>query len=77
MKGLRVVRNDGVTLSEEWDDCPNAYNGVMFPGFPNLFILLGPNTILGKLFFTLLLLFFFLLLIDTREVASTALLNFL
>ena len=47
MKGLRILRN-GASLSQSWDDCPNAYNGVMYPGFPNLFILLGPNTILGK-----------------------------
>lgn len=47
MKGLKVSRNC-VSLADVWGDCPNAYNGVMYPGFPNFFILLGPNTILGR-----------------------------
>ena len=32
------------TLAEAWKDIPRAYLGVTVPGFPNLFLLYGPNT---------------------------------
>ena len=35
------------TLSETWVGSPKAYLGTMAAGFPNLFMLLGPNTGLG------------------------------
>jgi cation diffusion facilitator CzcD-associated flavoprotein CzcO len=38
---------DGRTLSETWAGSPHAYRGATIPGFPNLFMLLGPNTGLG------------------------------
>ncbi len=34
-------------LSEVWKGSPRAYLGTSVPGFPNLFVLLGPNTGLG------------------------------
>jgi cation diffusion facilitator CzcD-associated flavoprotein CzcO len=34
----------GGTLAEAWGDVPRAYLGVTVPGFPNLFLLYGPNT---------------------------------
>jgi cation diffusion facilitator CzcD-associated flavoprotein CzcO len=37
----------GVTLEETWAGSPRAYVGTTVAGFPNLFILLGPNTGLG------------------------------
>jgi cation diffusion facilitator CzcD-associated flavoprotein CzcO len=44
----RIVRGrDGRTLSDVWDGSPHAHMGATVPGFPNLFILLGPNTGLG------------------------------
>jgi cation diffusion facilitator CzcD-associated flavoprotein CzcO len=43
-----VVRGrDGQTLAEVWQGSPKAYLGTAVAGFPNLFILLGPNTGLG------------------------------
>lgn len=39
---------DGRTLAGVWGNCPTAYYGMMYPGFPNYFMLLGPNTTLGK-----------------------------
>ncbi|MBV9772842.1 MAG: NAD(P)/FAD-dependent oxidoreductase [Gemmatimonadetes bacterium] len=43
-----VVRGRcGVTLAEAWAGSPKAYLGSTVAGFPNLFILLGPNTGLG------------------------------
>jgi 4-hydroxyacetophenone monooxygenase len=36
---------DGVKLQELWaEDCPRAYFGMLVPGFPNLFMLYGPNS---------------------------------
>ena len=34
----------GRTLSEEWATVPRAYLGLTVPGFPNMFLLYGPNT---------------------------------
>jgi cation diffusion facilitator CzcD-associated flavoprotein CzcO len=38
---------DGVDLCDRWRDGPEAYKGMAVSGFPNLFILNGPNTGLG------------------------------
>jgi cation diffusion facilitator CzcD-associated flavoprotein CzcO len=37
----------GVTLSELWQGSPQAYLGTTVAGFPNLFVLYGPNLNLG------------------------------
>ncbi|HEY0098826.1 MAG TPA: NAD(P)/FAD-dependent oxidoreductase [Pyrinomonadaceae bacterium] len=42
-----VRGRDGRTLSEVWAGSPQAHLGTAVTGFPNLFILLGPNTGLG------------------------------
>ncbi len=44
----RITGRDGHTLSEVWAGSPKAYLGVTVAGFPNLFLLLGPNTGLGS-----------------------------
>jgi 4-hydroxyacetophenone monooxygenase len=41
---MRVFGRDGVELNEEWGDDARAYLGVAVPGFPNFFMLYGPNT---------------------------------
>ena len=44
----RVITGaDGRTLAEHWDGSPRAHNGITVAGFPNLFLLYGPNTNLG------------------------------
>ena len=44
----RVVTGaDGRTLAEHWGGSPRAYNGVSVAGFPNFFVMYGPNTNLG------------------------------
>ena len=44
----RMVRGrDGRALADVWDGSPRAHLGCTVPGFPNLFLLLGPNTGLG------------------------------
>jgi cation diffusion facilitator CzcD-associated flavoprotein CzcO len=41
----RITGEAGRTLGEVWDHSPKAYLGSAVPGFPNMFILLGPNSI--------------------------------
>jgi cation diffusion facilitator CzcD-associated flavoprotein CzcO len=43
----RIRGRDGRSLAEVWQGSPKAYLGVTVAGFPNLFLLLGPNTGLG------------------------------
>ena len=48
MPVARMVRGPGgKTLDEAWQGSPKAHLGATIPGFPNLFVLLGPNTGLG------------------------------
>jgi cation diffusion facilitator CzcD-associated flavoprotein CzcO len=43
-----VIGRDGRTLRQTWDDNGmGAYNGTTFAGFPNFFMLAGPNTGIG------------------------------
>jgi cation diffusion facilitator CzcD-associated flavoprotein CzcO len=44
---LNVAGRDGVKLKDAWRDGIEAYHGITVAGFPNLFLLLGPNTGLG------------------------------
>ena len=41
---MRVFGSGGVELSEEWGGDAQAYLGMTVPGFPNFFLLYGPNT---------------------------------
>jgi cation diffusion facilitator CzcD-associated flavoprotein CzcO len=41
---MEVVGDEGRTLAEEWSEVPRAYLGLSVPGFPNMFLLYGPNT---------------------------------
>lgn len=43
----RIRGRDGRTLEDVWDGSPQAHLGLAVHGFPNLFLLLGPNTGLG------------------------------
>ncbi len=42
-----VVGRHGVTLLDTWKEFPRAYLGTAAPGFPNLFVVTGPNTGIG------------------------------
>jgi cation diffusion facilitator CzcD-associated flavoprotein CzcO len=44
---LKITGRRGRDLNEVWADGARAYLGLSVPGFPNLFILYGPNTNLG------------------------------
>jgi cation diffusion facilitator CzcD-associated flavoprotein CzcO len=43
----RIKGRDGRSLAAAWQGSPRAYLGTTVAGFPNLFLLLGPNTALG------------------------------
>lgn len=42
--GMRVVGRDGITLDERWGIDPEAHLGITVDGFPNMFLVYGPNT---------------------------------
>jgi cation diffusion facilitator CzcD-associated flavoprotein CzcO len=44
---LHVSGRDGVKLQDAWRDGVEAYHGITVAGFPNFFMLLGPNTAVG------------------------------
>jgi cation diffusion facilitator CzcD-associated flavoprotein CzcO len=44
---VEVTGTDGVPLAQEWRDGAYAHLGITVPGFPNAFIVYGPNTNLG------------------------------
>ncbi len=41
---MEVLGRGGRTLAEEWAEVARAYLGLSVPGFPNMFLLYGPNT---------------------------------
>ena len=41
---MEVIGASGRTLAEEWEPVARAYLGLSVPGFPNMFLLYGPNT---------------------------------
>jgi cation diffusion facilitator CzcD-associated flavoprotein CzcO len=41
---MQVLGDGGRTLAAEWQPTARAYLGMSVPGFPNLFLLYGPNT---------------------------------
>ncbi|MGA9858925.1 MAG: NAD(P)/FAD-dependent oxidoreductase [Solirubrobacteraceae bacterium] len=43
----RIHDADGVALAQRWQGSPKAHLGIGVSGYPNLFLLLGPNTGLG------------------------------
>jgi len=43
----RILGRDGRSLAEVWQGSPQAHLGTTVAGFPNLFLILGPNTGLG------------------------------
>jgi cation diffusion facilitator CzcD-associated flavoprotein CzcO len=47
MGDVAVTGRDGVKLADVWADGPQALLGTTVAGFPNLFLMIGPNTGLG------------------------------
>jgi len=42
-----VTGRNGVPIGDLWAEFPRAYLGTTMPGFPNMFLMLGPNTGIG------------------------------
>ncbi|KAB0570348.1 flavin-containing monooxygenase [Pseudomonas sp. R11F] len=42
-----IIGRDGIDLMDTWREGAHAYKGTTVPGYPNLFLIVGPNTGLG------------------------------
>lgn len=47
LQSIAVTGRDGRTLAQAWAGGPEAWFGISVAGFPNLFLMLGPNTATG------------------------------
>ena len=48
MRPMTVTGRDGLTLEDAWAQGPRAHRTVTVPGFPNMFLMLGPNSPIGN-----------------------------
>ncbi len=48
MRPMEVIGRHGTTLDQAWDPRPEAYLSISVPGFPNFFMLNGPNGPVGN-----------------------------
>jgi cation diffusion facilitator CzcD-associated flavoprotein CzcO len=48
MRPMQVVGRDGLRLDDVWKRTTPAYRSVSMPGFPNFFMLIGPNSPVGN-----------------------------
>ncbi|MFM7143987.1 MAG: flavin-containing monooxygenase [Alphaproteobacteria bacterium] len=48
LRPIEVVGRDGLSLDDAWESGPAAYQALTVPGFPNLFLLNGPNGPVGN-----------------------------
>ena len=44
LRGIEVTGAGGRSIHDVWAGVPRAYHGISVPGFPNFFMLYGPNT---------------------------------
>lgn len=51
LSAIDVTGRAGRRLADEWADGPEAYLGITVSGFPNLFMLYGPNTNNGSIIY--------------------------
>ena len=48
LRPIEVIGADGIRLDDVWSQRPSAYLSISIPGFPNLFMLNGPNGPVGN-----------------------------
>lgn len=48
LRPIEVIGEEGLTLERAWEARPYSYLGLALPGFPNLFLLNGPNGPVGN-----------------------------
>jgi cation diffusion facilitator CzcD-associated flavoprotein CzcO len=53
LSAIEVTGRDGLRIEDAWSDGAQAYLGITTSGFPNLFMLYGPNTNNGSILFML------------------------
>jgi len=46
-RSMRIEGRGGRNLADDWQHGPEAFRGVAVAGYPNFFLLMGPNTALG------------------------------
>ncbi len=47
VRPMEIIGEGGLSLDEAWADGPMAYRSVAVPGFPNLFMMVGPHSPVG------------------------------
>lgn len=47
LRGIAITGRGGIDLQQKWHAGPEGYRGIFVPGFPNMFLMYGPNTNLG------------------------------
>ncbi len=52
MLPMTMAVENGLTLTEAWKDGPRGYRTVSMPGFPNFFMVMGPNSPVGNISLT-------------------------
>ncbi len=45
---MRIAGREGLALDDVWSEVPHAWHGLTVPGFPNMFLIYGPNTFGGS-----------------------------
>ena len=48
VRPIELIGEGGLTLDEVWADGPKAYRSIAVPGFPNLFMMVGPHSPIGN-----------------------------
>jgi cation diffusion facilitator CzcD-associated flavoprotein CzcO len=53
LREIDVIGRDGRSIHDVWNGDPDAFLGLTVPGFPNFYMLYGPNTNMGMIVFNL------------------------
>jgi cation diffusion facilitator CzcD-associated flavoprotein CzcO len=48
MRPMNLTGRDGISIEQSWSKKVQAYRSVCLPGYPNFFLMLGPNTPIGN-----------------------------
>jgi cation diffusion facilitator CzcD-associated flavoprotein CzcO len=48
VRPMELIGENGSALNDVWADGPHAYRSIAVPGFPNLFMMMGPHSPIGN-----------------------------
>ena len=48
MRPMEMIGEHGLTIDEAWENGAQAHRAIALPGFPNFFMLIGPNSPIGN-----------------------------